>query len=130
LPYFYRRCAALRLLNSNINAFALGGIPFFSIKKPGIVEKKPSVFAFKREGFRTFAHYFWINHSLSQLKEPHMKLIYSLLIFLAGVGLTFLGLILKLESFEYASQILTIGLILQLAGGGLLLFKALARAKK
>jgi len=59
-----------------------------------------------------------------------MKLIYSLLIFLAGVGLTFIGLLLKLESFEYASQIVAIGLILQLAGGGHLLFKVLARAKK
>jgi hypothetical protein len=59
-----------------------------------------------------------------------MKLIYSLLVFLAGVGLTFLGLILKLESFEYASQIVTIGLILQLVGGGRLLFKVLAQSNK
>jgi hypothetical protein len=59
-----------------------------------------------------------------------MKLIYSLLVFLAGVGLTFLGLILKLESFEYASQIVTIGLFLQLVGGGRLLFKVLAQSNK
>ena len=59
-----------------------------------------------------------------------MKLLYSLLIFLAGVGLTFLGLILKLESYEYASQIVTIGLFLQLVGGGRLLFKVLAQSKK
>ena len=46
-----------------------------------------------------------------------MKLKHALLIFLAGFVVTTLGALFKLESWEFASELLIVGLSLKLIGG-------------
>ncbi|MFN0035496.1 MAG: hypothetical protein ACKVUS_10525 [Saprospiraceae bacterium] len=58
-----------------------------------------------------------------------MKLKYALLIFLAGFILIVLGMLFKLESWEFASELLIAGLILKFIGGILLIYKLLTHPK-
>lgn len=58
-----------------------------------------------------------------------MKLKYALLILVAGFIVVTLGALFKLESWEYASELLIIGLALKFIGGILVLYKLLAYPK-
>ena len=58
-----------------------------------------------------------------------MKPIYAILILLLGCLLTFLGTLLKKESWEGASSMLGIGTLTLLLGAGSLIYQRNARSK-
>jgi hypothetical protein len=58
-----------------------------------------------------------------------MKMKHALLIFLSGFIVTALGALFKLESWEYASELLIVGLSLKFTGGILMLYKLLTHPK-
>lgn len=56
-----------------------------------------------------------------------MKFLLPALMIFVGMCLTFFGALFKLESWANATEMLLAGLVLQMCGGGYLLYKLLAR---
>lgn len=58
-----------------------------------------------------------------------MKLKHALMVWLTGFTISVLGSIFKLESFSFASEVLLAGMLLQMLGGILILYKLITHPK-